>query len=66
MESWSFKASADADPKVGSYAVGDWCDVQMADDDYVPDGTYRHRIAGLSGDQDGKWVSVTTLEVNSA
>jgi hypothetical protein len=66
VESWSFKASADADPKVGSYAVGDWCDVQMADDDYVPDGTYRHRIAGLSGDQDGRWVSVTTLEVNSA
>lgn len=66
VESWSFSAKADGDPKVGDYASGDWCDVAIRDDHYLPDATTRHRIAGLSGDHEGRWVKITTLEVNSA
>lgn len=65
IEFWSFSARADASPFVGEYSKGDYCTVKIRDDFYIPDGEYRRRITNLSGDQDGKWISVTTGEVYS-
>lgn len=64
-ELWSFKAQADAQPFVGSYRVGDWCVVKIGEDPYIPRGSYRRRITNMSGDQDGRWVSITTGEAYS-
>lgn len=62
IEFWSFEVRADESPFVGEYRKGDYCVVKMRGDLYIPDGTYRRRITNLSGDQDGKWVKVTTGE----
>lgn len=66
-EFWSFMVKADVTPKVGQFSKGDYCLIKIKDDDVIPDNTdgYRRRITNLSGDQDGKWVSVTTGEVYS-
>lgn len=64
-EFWSFSVRADELPTLGQYRPGDFCEIRMANDPYVPDGKYRRRIVDMSGDQDGKWVKVTTGEVYS-
>lgn len=64
-EFWEFQVRADASPLIGEYRKGDFCVVKMRNDYYIPDGEYRRRITNLSGDQDGKWVKVTTGEVYS-
>jgi hypothetical protein len=37
-------------PMLGTYQVGDWSQVVVADHDLVPDGTYRSRVTQISGD----------------
>lgn len=64
-EFWTFQVQANQSPRIAEYAKGDYCLVKMRDDYYVPDGEYRRRITNLSGDQDGRWVSVTTGETYS-
>ena len=64
-EFWSFDVQADQSPFVGEYRAGDYCVVKIANDPYIPKGEYRRRIMALSGDAEGKWVSVTTGEVYS-
>ena len=61
-ELWSFRARTDAAPFPGQFGKGDWCDVILRDDDYIPDGTYRREIVALSGTQDPNWITVTTAE----
>lgn len=57
METWTITVQRDDTPAVGSYQVGDYVSLTVAGDYYVPDGTYRSRITGLSGD-DTNQVSV--------
>lgn len=64
-ELWSFQAQADAQPFVGAYRVGDWCVVKIGDDPFIPAGAYSRRITNMSGDQTGRWVSITTGETYS-
>jgi hypothetical protein len=65
---WSFTVKAyptddkgvQAGPQVGSYNVGDFCDIIVAPDrdPYLEGGTYRRRIVGLSGDEQGEDVKI--------
>jgi hypothetical protein len=63
---WSFTAQArpvdqfgkPAGPFVGQYAVGDFCDLKMTGDPLIPNGVYRHRIVGLSGDEQGESIQI--------
>lgn len=67
-EFWAFEVRADESPFAGEYRKGDFCIVKIRHDYYIPDNTdpgYRRRITNLSGDQDGKWIKVTTGEVYS-
>lgn len=64
-ELWSFQAQADAQPFIGAYRPGDWCVVKIGDDPYIARGPYSRRITNMSGDQDGRWVSITTGEAYS-
>lgn len=59
-ELWSFDVRARTQPLVGSYRCGDYCAINVGADPYIGRGKYVRRITNLSGDQDGKWVSVTT------
>jgi len=59
---WSFEVKAVDVPRVGSYLPGDYADIKIAGDPWIPDGTYRREIATISGDQAGKWVKVVTEE----
>lgn len=65
-EWWSFETNVDKAPKLGSFWLGDYCSVKMRDSAYVPDGTYRRRIAALSGDSRSRWVRITTDEAVDA
>lgn len=59
---WSFEAKADVVPRAGQYLPGDLADIVVADDPYIPAGTYTREIASISGDEAGRWVTVTTEE----
>lgn len=66
-EFWSFKVRADLPPFPGEYNPGDLIDVIVTRDvpvsgGYVAPGTYRRRIAGMSGDEQGEWVEITCGE----
>lgn len=66
-EFWSFRVRADVPPYPGEYADGDLVDVIVTEDTpvaggYIPTGTYRRRIAGRSGDEQGEWVTITCGE----
>lgn len=65
IEFWDFQVQADQSPRIGEFNKGDYCLVKMRGDLYVPNGEYRRRITNVSGDQDGRWVSVTTGELYS-
>lgn len=56
----SFEVRADAVPLAGEYQVGDYCELIIDGDPYLPKGTYRRRIVQLSGNLTGKWVKITT------
>jgi hypothetical protein len=63
--SWTFSVLADGDPKAVDVNVGDLCRVIIAGDDEIPDSGpvgYLRRIASKSGDRDGRWVKITTLD----
>lgn len=49
-ETWTFTVQRDDTPPVGSYRVGDWVQLVITGDPYLPDGTYRSRITNLAGD----------------
>lgn len=49
-ETWSVKVRRDVEPRVGSYSVGDWVSITLADDPYLPAGSYRTRITSIAGD----------------
>ncbi|WIE60725.1 hypothetical protein DEI97_013340 [Curtobacterium sp. MCLR17_032] len=63
VEFWDFQVQADQSPRIGEFNKGDYCLVKLRGDLFVADGVYRRRITNLSGDQDGRWVSVTTGEL---
>lgn len=68
-EFWSFKIRADEPPFLGEYNVGDLVDVVITKDSpiaggYIGPGTYRRRIAKLSGDM-SEWITVTCGEAYS-
>lgn len=63
MELMPFRVRVDG--RVGSYLPGDDCSVVVEDDPFYPDGTYTRVIETLSGDQDGRWIDVTTTEAPS-
>ncbi|WP_295821542.1 hypothetical protein [uncultured Microbacterium sp.] len=65
-EWWSFDTDIDRVPKVGSFTLGDYCDVVLRRNPYLPDGTYRRRIAALSGQLRSRRAKVTTDEVIAA
>ena len=65
-EWWSFETDIDRVPKVGSFTLGDYCDVVLRRNPYLADGTYRRRIAALSGQLRSRRVKVTTDEVIAA
>jgi hypothetical protein len=48
----------DADPTVGNYRVGEDFAVDIRGDPFIPDGTYRRRIAAISGSEK-PWVTLT-------
>lgn len=65
-EFWSFKVRADASPLPFEYGPGSLIDVIVTEDTpvaggYVPPGTYRRRIAGMSGQLD-EWITITCGE----
>ena len=59
---WSFEAKADVVPRAGQYLPGDLALIRVANDPFIPDGTYTREIASISGDQDGRWIKVVTEE----
>jgi hypothetical protein len=66
-EFWSFKVPADASPLPFEYGPGCLVDVIVTEDapvagGYVPVGSYRRRIAGMSGDL-SEWITLTCGEV---
>jgi hypothetical protein len=62
-EWWSFETHIDKVPRLGTFTLGDYCDVVVRRNPYLPDGTHRRRIAAMSGKLRSRWVSVTTDEV---
>ncbi|ROP78333.1 hypothetical protein EDF18_0979 [Frigoribacterium sp. PhB107] len=68
IEFWSFEVDATATPRVGTYQVGDYSRTKIKGDPYVPDNVtdgYLRRIVAMSGDEQGRWIKVTTGEVYS-
>jgi len=63
---WSFTVKADESPHVGEYLPGDFVKVKMRKDPWIDDGDHVREIASMSGDQDGKWVSITAEETIDA
>jgi len=66
-EFWSFRVRADRSPFPNEYNTGDLIDVIVTADTpvaggYVPVGSYRRRIAGLSGDESGDFITITCGE----
>ncbi len=66
-EFWSFKVPADASPRPFEYGPGSLVDVIVTTDapvagGYVPPGSYRRRIAAMSGDL-SDWITITCGEV---
>lgn len=59
---WSFESNMDAVPTVGSLHLGDYCDVIIRGNAYLPDGTHRRRIAAMAGSLRSRWVRITTDE----
>lgn len=65
-EFWSFKVRADRSPYPFEYGPGSLIEVVVTKDTkvsggYIPPGTYKRRIAGLSGGFD-EWVTITCGE----
>lgn len=65
-EFWSFKIRSDVSPYPYEYGPGSLVDVIVTEDTptaggYVASGTYRRRIAGLSGGLDD-WITITCGE----
>lgn len=60
---WSFKARVEAAPFLSEYAPGDPCFIHIEDNPYLQDGTYTRRIAALSFDEQGEWITITLGEV---
>lgn len=65
-EWWTFETNIDAVPKIGSVFLGDYADVVLRKNAYLPDGKHRRRIAAMSGSLRSRWMSVTTDEVLDA
>lgn len=66
-EFWSFTIRADQSPFPFEYGPGSLIDVIVTDDSpvsggYVPPGTYRRRVAGMSGVL-SDWITITCGEV---
>lgn len=62
-EWWTFETNIDEVPKLGSFTLGDYCDVVLRRNPYLPDGKHRRRIAAMSGQLKSRWVKITTDEV---
>lgn len=51
VETWTVRVRRDAAPNVAAYSLGDWARLNIAGDPYLPDGDYRMRVTGKSGDE---------------
>ncbi|GLU88962.1 hypothetical protein [Agromyces sp. NBRC 114283] len=70
VEEWSFTVEANTSPMLGEYWEGDWCVVELAPYDAEQDtggdpyefegASTRRRITGISGDERGLTIDVTT------
>lgn len=56
VQYWSFDVRAD---RATGLRHGDWCTVEVSDDDIIPDGSYSRRVVSVGGDGVGAWLSVT-------
>jgi hypothetical protein len=66
-EFWSFRVPANQSPWPFEYGPGDLVEVVITDDEpvpggYIPAGSYIRRIASLSGEADGQYVTITCGE----
>lgn len=61
-ETWPFRVRTDISPAPGEYNRGDLIDIEVQNDAYYPDGTYRRRIYALSGDENPNWITIQTQE----
>jgi hypothetical protein len=64
-EWWTFETNIDAVPRIGSFALGDYCDLIIRNNAYLPTGKHRRRIAAMSGSLRSRWVRLTTDEVTA-
>ncbi len=53
-----------ADERVGQFFPGDDCRVHVAGDAFYPEGLYERVIQSISGDEQGRWIGVETLEAS--
>ncbi len=68
IEWWSFQFHADKSPRLADVRVGDFCELHLRNNRYLPDSPaegYLRRIVAMSGDSRSRWVSVTTDEVST-
>lgn len=64
---WSFRVRSDQSPYPYEYNIGDLVDVVIVTNQdvpggYIPKGTYQRRIVGMSGDEQGEWITITCGE----
>ena len=56
---FTFDHALDRIPSISGFNVGDYANVKIKNNGYLPDDTYVSRIVGRSGDAQGKKVSLT-------
>lgn len=59
--SFSVRGDAPSLP-LGQYRCGDWVDLDVGDGNRrLPEGLYRCRIVGISGDETGEWIKLSVV-----
>lgn len=57
-ETWNMEVLAYQSPTVDTYNVGDFINVNIVRDDFIPAGIYNQRIVMISGDAQSKYVKI--------
>lgn len=65
-EWWEWETNIDHLPRVSSLWLGDYCTAVLRGNAYLPDGSYRRRIAAMSGSLRSRWVRIVTDEAAAA
>lgn len=50
IEAWTMSVARDSSPSLGRYRPGDWAEIQLIHNDYLPPDTYRMRLLSIAGD----------------